>query len=314
MDDSKNVEIDDMRTEIIVQLMNLEQEYNIKILYAVECGSRAYRLESETSDYDVRFIYRNNNILSYIHLDGARPQNINKFTLGRFIDFQGWNVDKTLKHLGQGNCSLFEWCHSSIIYIDDSSGFVDSMRSIFRDPVLCEPLVHSYKGQFLSHYYKFVNPPKGFLNKDTTDNAFQIKKYVHCVRPLIMCLYLNQCFQSGDPLGRSSYTIDVVCALDKLCDEYNITVPRDKIKSLLDMKRFGVQQGNSESPNVSTQIVLHDDVKKFIEDNVAFNAEYPSKDTNDNIKLQRMTETLFEAQFSKWYDDDKRLAERLSRQ
>ena len=35
----------------------LEKEKKIRILFAIENGSRAWRMESEDSDYDVRFVF-----------------------------------------------------------------------------------------------------------------------------------------------------------------------------------------------------------------------------------------------------------------
>ena len=46
-----------MREEIINKLNVIEQKEHVKIIYAVESGSRAWGFESTDSDYDVRFIY-----------------------------------------------------------------------------------------------------------------------------------------------------------------------------------------------------------------------------------------------------------------
>ena len=46
-----------MRNEILQTLAKLEHEEHIRILHAVESGSRAWGFPSPDSDYDVRFIY-----------------------------------------------------------------------------------------------------------------------------------------------------------------------------------------------------------------------------------------------------------------
>jgi len=46
-----------MQAEIMQRLCAIEKENNIKILYAIESGSRGWGFASKDSDYDVRFIY-----------------------------------------------------------------------------------------------------------------------------------------------------------------------------------------------------------------------------------------------------------------
>ena len=48
-----------MEIEKIIKskLSEIEEKLNVKILYAVESGSRAWGFASDDSDYDVRFIY-----------------------------------------------------------------------------------------------------------------------------------------------------------------------------------------------------------------------------------------------------------------
>ena len=46
-----------MTPTILENLVHIELEHNVRILYAVESGSRAWGFASRDSDYDVRFIY-----------------------------------------------------------------------------------------------------------------------------------------------------------------------------------------------------------------------------------------------------------------
>ena len=46
-----------MREKIELELERIEKENDVKILFAVESGSRAWGFPSKDSDYDVRFVY-----------------------------------------------------------------------------------------------------------------------------------------------------------------------------------------------------------------------------------------------------------------
>lgn len=60
-----------MQKQILEKLISIEQDENIRILMAIESGSRGWEFPSPDSDYDVRFIY-------------ARPRNFDlKLNPGR---------------------------------------------------------------------------------------------------------------------------------------------------------------------------------------------------------------------------------------
>ena len=56
----------DARQKIINKLKKVEDEYDVKVLYAVESGSRVWGFNNADSDYDVRFIYKSNDLKDYL--------------------------------------------------------------------------------------------------------------------------------------------------------------------------------------------------------------------------------------------------------
>ena len=60
-----------MSEKIQEQLRRIEEAENIKILLAVESGSRAWGFASPDSDYDVRFVYVRRPE-DYLRLDAVR--------------------------------------------------------------------------------------------------------------------------------------------------------------------------------------------------------------------------------------------------
>ena len=93
-------------------LQEVERKHHIHILFAAETGSRAWGGATEQSDYDVRFIFKHQDIKKYLSLTKVQET----------IDFQapfdthGWDVFKAFTLLQKSNPSLLEWAVSPIVY------------------------------------------------------------------------------------------------------------------------------------------------------------------------------------------------------
>lgn len=85
-----------MEKLIISKLHEIEQKGNIRILLAVESGSRACGFASPDSDYDVRFIYVRRKE-DYLGLDTKRD------VIDDVLDINGWDLQKTLRLLYKSN-------------------------------------------------------------------------------------------------------------------------------------------------------------------------------------------------------------------
>lgn len=98
--------------DITELLRRLEQERGIKILYAVESGSRAWGFASEDSDFDIRFLYVRRAADYWSAELGSSTIEIPIFD---DLDPGGWDLRKALGLLKKSNGPLLEWLHSPIV-------------------------------------------------------------------------------------------------------------------------------------------------------------------------------------------------------
>lgn len=112
-----------MKEKIIKICKGLEKEHKIKILFAVENGSRAWRMSSKDSDYDVRFVFVRP-IQEYLQIN--KPTEVIQIAFdkngdivpveGSLIDVSGFDVFKFVKMLSDSNPTTIEWLITDIIY------------------------------------------------------------------------------------------------------------------------------------------------------------------------------------------------------
>ncbi|MEO8711076.1 MAG: nucleotidyltransferase domain-containing protein [Parafilimonas sp.] len=165
--------VDKIRNE----LTNLEKEKNIKILYAVESGSRAWGFASKDSDWDVRFIYVHNYDW-YLSIN-EKKDNIETI-LPNDIDLSGWELRKALLLFRKSNPPLLEWLRSPIVYKEEFST-ANQLRNVAKDyfnPKSC-----------LYHYLHMANG--NFEAYFKTDMA-KIKKYFYVLRPILACCWIER--------------------------------------------------------------------------------------------------------------------------
>ena len=102
-----------MKEIIQKKLEEIEKQEHVKIILAVESGSRAWGFDSADSDYDVRFIYVREPEM-YLKLDNIRD--VIEWQLDEVFDISGWDIKKALQLLYKSNPTLFEWINSPIVY------------------------------------------------------------------------------------------------------------------------------------------------------------------------------------------------------
>lgn len=116
---------------ILAHLEEVSRSNHVRVLYAVESGSRAWGFESADSDWDVRFLFVHR-AESYLSIDPPAEQleRQAETEIGP-LDVVGWDLRKTLRLLRKSNPSLLEWLHSPIIYVEEQPE-TGQLRSLAR--------------------------------------------------------------------------------------------------------------------------------------------------------------------------------------
>lgn len=163
-----------MRETILSKLGEIENRENVKILLAVESGSRAWGFASPDSDYDVRFIYVRPKE-DYLRLEKTRD--VIELPIEGELDINGWDLDKTLRLLRASNPTLFEWFSSPIVYRE--TAFAQEFRSIMQRYFSSKRGLSHYLSMASSNYREYL---KG--------NMVKAKKYFYVLRPVLACRWI----------------------------------------------------------------------------------------------------------------------------
>ena len=140
-----------MREKIQEQLRRIEEAENIKILLAVESGSRAWGFASPDSDYDVRFVYIRRPE-DYLRLDAVRD--VIELPIDDVLDINGWDLQKTLRLLHKSNPTLFEWFSSPIVY--QITEFADKFRELMMHYFSSKKTLYHYISMAEGNYREYL--------------------------------------------------------------------------------------------------------------------------------------------------------------
>lgn len=193
----------DIGKEIRDKLDEIEKTEGIRILHAVESGSRAWGFASPDSDYDVRFVYvrpRDDYLCLY------EPRDVIEWQLDEVFDMNGWDLKKALCQFAKGNATLFEWCGSPIVYRTTKEW--EKIREVSKQYFSEKAAVY--------HYYGTANSTlQGYLLGSTV----RYKKYFYALRPLLAAQYIETYHAAPPVLFQDLLKLDIPQELKTAIDE-----------------------------------------------------------------------------------------------
>jgi predicted nucleotidyltransferase len=197
-------------------LLKIEKEHSVKILYAVESGSRAWGFESTDSDYDIRFIYTHEKDW---YLNILPKRDVIEYPIVDEYDYSGWDLRKALFLLNKSNPVLFEWLKSPILYYKDDY-FYNIMKEL-------------YKPYFspISSVYHYLHMANGNYRHYLQTDKVKIKKYFYVLRPVLACMWIEN-YKEPPPME-----------FEKLLTQIQDTELLEHINELLKRKKSGIELG-----------------------------------------------------------------------
>lgn len=143
----------------------------MRILFAIESGSRAWGFPSPDSDYDGRFVY--------VHPVGAhlalqQPRDVIEYPIVGEIDAGGWDLRKALLLALGGNAVIVEWAKAPLVY-EEIPGFRAELLRLLDRIVDPARVAHHYLGLARSHIGR-----AGAFSGEA-----KLKKLFYLIRPIV---------------------------------------------------------------------------------------------------------------------------------
>ena len=172
-----------MKERVLSEIERIEREYDVRVLLAVESGSRAWGFASPDSDYDVRFVYAHHRDW---YLSVQEQRDVIEEMLPGDLDVSGWELRKSLRLFAKCNLAFNEWVGSPITYRADSA-FREQLTALL--PRYFNPIAGTH------HYRKMADRS---LEENLYDGRIGIKKIFYVLRPLLACRWIKHA-QSQPP-------------------------------------------------------------------------------------------------------------------
>ena len=210
---------EDIRTEILRRLRNAEEEHGVRILFAIESGSRAWGFASQNSDYDVRFIYMREPQW-YQAVDLEERRDVVEYPIVDGIDLNGWDIRKALGLYWKSNPAFVEWIQSPITYLERGTFRADALRVL---PAIYTPAkgIYHYRSMAKTNYRGYLREP-----------VVRLKKYFYVLRPLLAARWVAE---TG-----SAAPVEFEKLLTLLHGEPTVLA---EVRALLDQKRSAPELG-----------------------------------------------------------------------
>jgi len=165
-----------MKNKILSKISQIEKEHNVRIIWAIESGSRAWGFESEDSDYDIRCMHMGKK-RDYLGL--FQPLSQINLSEGE-LDIESWDIRKFSELTLKSNPQIAEWLRSPIIYRD--SEIRKNFKKLFDNGCSLAYLRDHYLRMAKQNYHKYMG----------IGLSHSCKKYLYVLRAIACAEYIKK--------------------------------------------------------------------------------------------------------------------------
>ncbi len=251
----------DAQAEVMRRLAEIAHGNDVRLLLAVESGSRAWGFHSPDSDFDCRFIYVRD---EDAYLSFTQPRDVIETPIEGLFDVNGWDLGKALRLMIKGNSVVHEWLASPHIYLANAR-FVAALM----------PIARAWRSAYADahHYHGLLATQRGrhIAGRDEVN----LKKYFYAVRPAMALQWLRE--------RRDPPPMDLPGLLT------GITLPAEvaaALENLREAKRVSSEVG------MGPRIVVLDD---YIEEQAQWGMKAKGRPPSPNPALVAQSNALFRA-------------------
>lgn len=169
---------DSVKQEIAARLRHAEQEHQVKVLLAVESGSRAWGFASAHSDYDARFIYLNQTAW-YLSVGLEEQRDVIEYPIIDDMDINGWDLRKALRLFSKSNPSFIEWIQSPIVYQTYGS-FHQQLLQLLPEIYACDKGIYHYRHMAKQNFQRHLK-----------HEQVSLKRYLYVLRAIFAARWIE---------------------------------------------------------------------------------------------------------------------------
>jgi predicted nucleotidyltransferase len=210
----------DALARIQADLDRIERDERVRILFAVESGSRAWGFPSPDSDFDARFVYVREPDW-YVSITPGRD--VIELPIDGDFDVNGWDIRKALFLLLKPNPVLLEWLSSPIRYRWNADVCVQ-LLAFAKRTAHAQACLHHYLSVSRRLWNEFVEGREDV----------NLKKYFYILRPALCIAWIRERAGEIPPMSLP----DVMAGVE-LSGEF-----RSNVSGLLALKSQASEIGN----------------------------------------------------------------------